>query len=53
MGLGGADVTMLENFGAFEDGGWLRQCHRLTGKSGLETRVDRAIGDREDCAGRT
>jgi hypothetical protein len=51
MGSGDADVTMPESLGACEDGGWLRQCHLLAGKPGLETGEDQATAGREECAG--
>jgi hypothetical protein len=37
-----ADVTMLENSGACEDGRWLRKCHFLPEATGSETGADRA-----------
>jgi hypothetical protein len=39
---GDADVTMLENSAACEDGGWLRKCHFLPGATGSEAGADRA-----------
>jgi hypothetical protein len=40
--LSDADVTMLKNSGACEDGRWLRKCHLLPGATGSETGADRA-----------
>jgi hypothetical protein len=46
---GDTDVTMLENSGACEDGGWLQKCHFLPGATGSEAGADRSGKDFTKC----